>query len=170
MLKWCPGVGCGRIVKISHFEPFEIRCECGYCFCFKCGKDSHKPALCETVNMWIKKCFNDSETSNWLKMNTKDCPNCKVIIEKSGGCNHMTCKNSACVFEFCWVCLESWSSHTSATLYYCNRFDDDSVKALSEEGNLRAAILRFVHFYDRYMNHKNSLKLEKKVIFFKSNT
>jgi ariadne-1 len=50
-----------------------------------------------------------------LKRDVKDlplflhCPSCKVIIEKDGGCNHMTC--SICFHEFCWSCKEDFSSH-----------------------------------------------------------
>lgn len=36
----------------------------------------------------------------------KDCPGCGTLIEKSDGCNHMTCK--ACSTHICWVCLETF--------------------------------------------------------------
>lgn len=42
------------------------------------------------VRSWKKKCQDDSETSNWLQANTKDCPNCRIAINKDGGCNHMS--------------------------------------------------------------------------------
>ena len=34
----------------------------------------------------------------------RPCPGCKQPIEKSGGCNHMTCPNPACGTNFCWLC------------------------------------------------------------------
>jgi len=34
------------------------------------------------------------------------CPGCKVLIERKGGCEHMTCK---CGTEFCYLCGEDWS-------------------------------------------------------------
>ena len=46
---------------------------------------------------------DDSATSTWLVQFTKDCPKCKVAINKDGGCNHMHCKQ--CDHHFCWVCL-----------------------------------------------------------------
>ena len=61
------------------------------------------------------KCRDDSETYNWLMSNTKACPKCATSIEKNGGCNHMTCKNSSCKFEFCWVCLGPWKDHSGST-------------------------------------------------------
>lgn len=33
------------------------------------------------------------------------CPNCKVLIYKEEGCNHMICP---CGCEFCWVCGGGW--------------------------------------------------------------
>jgi hypothetical protein len=35
------------------------------------------------------------------------CPNCKAHIEKSEGCNHMTCYY--CEFQFCWICGETYT-------------------------------------------------------------
>ena len=36
----------------------------------------------------------------WVKANTKACPQCDVLIEKNDGCNHMTCVNPSCRYEF----------------------------------------------------------------------
>ena len=48
------------------------------------------------LHKWIRKCDDDSETSNWIAANTKECPKCHVTIEKDGGCNHMVCRNQSC--------------------------------------------------------------------------
>jgi hypothetical protein len=47
-------------------------------------------------------------TQLWLIQNTKKCSNCHCLVEKSKGCNHITCY---CGHEFCWVCGENWKSH-----------------------------------------------------------
>jgi ariadne-1 len=44
-----------------------------------------------------------SETLQWILKNTRECPYCRVDIEKNGGCDHMTCGN--CRRSFCWSCL-----------------------------------------------------------------
>ena len=35
--------------------------------------------------------------------NVKKCPECKILIEKNGGCNHMTCPK--CKVHICWNCM-----------------------------------------------------------------
>ena len=34
--------------------------------------------------------------------NVRRCPHCKVVIERDGGCDHMTCRQCKC--NFCLVC------------------------------------------------------------------
>lgn len=97
-----------------------FRCKCRTIFCFSCGQEWHEPVNCDMLKKWLKKCSDDSETSNWLNANTKDCPQCHTTIEKDGGCNHVTCKSAACRFEFCWTCLGAWKPHGSGW-YSCNR-------------------------------------------------
>lgn len=64
-------------------------CVCVYVLSFACGADWHYPLRCDLMTKWQKKCSDDSETFNWIAANTKDCPQCKMPIEKNGGCNHM---------------------------------------------------------------------------------
>jgi ariadne-1 len=56
-------------------------------FCFGCPIESdHRPVICAVAKMWLRKCRDDSETANWIKSNTKECPQCQSTIEKNGGC------------------------------------------------------------------------------------
>jgi len=43
------------------------------CFSFGCGEFWHDPVKCVWLRKWIKKCDDDSETSNWIAANTKVC-------------------------------------------------------------------------------------------------
>lgn len=76
-------------MKVIYVESRPVVCKCGHVFCFECGENWHDPVLCRFLKKWIKKCDDDSETSNWIAANTKECPKCNVTIEKDGGCNHM---------------------------------------------------------------------------------
>ncbi|XP_047738111.1 E3 ubiquitin-protein ligase arih1-like [Hyalella azteca] len=117
-LRWCPFPDCKFVVKAPHADARRVQCKCQHVFCFSCGANWHDPVKCSLLKEWVKKCDDDSETSNWISANTKECPKCRVIIEKDGGCNHMVCKNVACKSEFCWVCLGPWEPHGSSWYSY----------------------------------------------------
>jgi hypothetical protein len=36
----------------------------------------------------------------------KRCPACRMFIEKTEGCNHMTC---LCGHQFCFICIADWN-------------------------------------------------------------
>jgi ariadne-1 len=110
-IKWCPSPGCLNAVLANNIEYEPVSCSCGFSFCFKCSREPHQPIICNYLSKWLKKCDDDSETSNWIHVNTKECPKCHATIEKSGGCNHMICRNNSCKAEFCWVCLGAWEPH-----------------------------------------------------------
>ena len=42
------------------------------------------------------------------ELNIKDCPKCTTPIEKTEGCNHMTC--GGCRAHICWVCMKIFES------------------------------------------------------------
>jgi len=42
------------------------------------------------------------------ELNIKDCPKCKTSMEKTEGCNHMTCMG--CMAHICWVCMAVFGS------------------------------------------------------------
>lgn len=93
-VRWCPSVPhCGRAAKIITNDAqhtISVKCPCGIFYCFKCGKEPHLPATCEMIAEWNRKWITDVRTKQWMEKNTKPCPNCKVKIEKNGGCNVCT--------------------------------------------------------------------------------
>lgn len=84
LLKWCPGLDCGKALKVEvgYSEPRPVVCSCSMRFCFGCAHEWHEPVNCRLLKLWLKKCSDDSETSNWINANTKECPKCQVTIEK----------------------------------------------------------------------------------------
>ncbi|XP_067665164.1 E3 ubiquitin-protein ligase arih1-like [Haliotis asinina] len=163
LLRWCPAPDCGHVVKVGYFDNKPVTCICSHTFCFACGENWHDPVKCKWLRKWIKKCDDDSETSNWIAANTKECPKCHVTIEKDGGCNHMVCKNQNCKADFCWVCLGPWEPHGSSW-YNCNRYNEDEAKkARDAQEKSRAALQRYLFYCNRYMNHMQSLKFEHKL-------
>jgi len=163
LLRWCPSPDCSNAVKVQHVEPKPVKCRCGHSFCFACSESWHDPVRCHLIKKWIKKCDDDSETSNWISANTKECPKCGATIEKDGGCNHMICKNQSCKADFCWVCLGPWEPHGSSW-YNCNRYDEDEAKNnRDQQESSRSALQRYLFYCNRYMNHLQSLKFESKL-------
>ncbi|RKF57882.1 E3 ubiquitin-protein ligase dbl4 [Golovinomyces cichoracearum] len=166
-MKWCPAPDCVNAIECSIRKSDldkvvpTVTCYCKYRFCFGCTLADHQPAPCELVRKWLKKCEDDSETSNWISANTKECPKCNSTIEKNGGCNHMTCRK--CKHEFCWMCMGLWSEH-GTSWYNCNRFEEKSgADARDAQTKSRVSLERYLHYYNRYANHRQSAKLDKDI-------
>ena len=109
LVKRCSNPKCKLLLNIDSIGPCGlVQCKCGAWTCWKCGGKMHAPLKCKDLANWKSK-FKDAASVIWLLNNTKQCPKCKQLIEKNGGCNHMTCQN--CKYEFCWYCGHEWSTH-----------------------------------------------------------
>ncbi|KAG1669698.1 Ankyrin repeat and IBR domain-containing protein 1 [Nymphon striatum] len=204
-IKWCPSPGCGRAVRLPQIDTIDpqvrnipnahppaetshaVDCGNGHYFCWECFGEAHAPCNCEKWKEWhikvneikpeeLKSTGQATENAAnclWLVTNSKQCPNCKSPIQKNEGCNHMKC--SKCKFDFCWVCLESWKKHSSATGGYfrCNRYEavnraEENFDIMKSEAANKSAEMqelnRFVHYYTRFKNHENSHKLEEPLL------
>uniref|UniRef100_A0A1I7U101 RBR-type E3 ubiquitin transferase n=1 Tax=Caenorhabditis tropicalis TaxID=1561998 RepID=A0A1I7U101_9PELO len=105
-LRWCPET-CRTAVRVKTPVHSLISCPCGVNYCFTCGNEGHEPINCRLLRKWLRRCQDDNSSYKWLNANTKDCPTCQTPIEKTGGCNHMTCQK--CKKHFCWLCLTPWN-------------------------------------------------------------
>lgn len=83
-------------------------CLCGNINCLRCGQAGHEPLNCSMYKEWMDSVDEmlDKLNSSWKKKFTKECPKCKVGIQKNQGCMHMTCVH--CRHHFCWLCLQDW--------------------------------------------------------------
>jgi ariadne-1 len=82
-MRWCPGTNCTNAIKATYCDVAMVTCTgCKTSFCFQCGQSWHEPIKCKWLKRWQKKCADDSETSNWIAANTKECPKCHATIGK----------------------------------------------------------------------------------------
>eukprot|EP01119_Soliformovum_irregulare_P017106 TRINITY_DN5031_c0_g2_i1.p1 TRINITY_DN5031_c0_g2~~TRINITY_DN5031_c0_g2_i1.p1 ORF type:complete len:607 (-),score=164.31 TRINITY_DN5031_c0_g2_i1:116-1936(-) len=174
-VKWCPMPNCGIAINADMITGTVVKCRCGHRFCFQCHREAHFPASCDQVKQWALKCKDDTETTHWKYVNTKDCPKCDTPVEKNGGCNHMTCRQ--CKHEWCWVCVRPWKGHND--FYNCNKFMKTEKKRSgffsrkskrekikereAEREKTRLQLERHIHYFERYSNHSHSIELEKQI-------
>jgi len=165
-IRWCPAPDCIYCVENVNLSARPVICKCTYVYCFKCGKEDHRPCDCKKADEWQSKNKSESENTRWILLFTKMCPKCGKPIEKNQGCNHMTCRHKSCGYEFCWLCLEDWKGH-QGTHYKCNKFE-----ALSEEEKKtsvqkmereRTELEKYIWYFERYSNHDKSLSVATQI-------
>ncbi|XP_059287091.1 probable E3 ubiquitin-protein ligase ARI1 [Lycium ferocissimum] len=158
-VKWCPSVPhCGNAIRIEDDDEYcEVECACGVQFCFNCLSEAHSPCSCLMWKLWMRKCQDDWKTVMWMSENVKHCPKCHNPVEKNGGCNLVRCR---CGQPFCWLCggatglQHTWSSIQGHT---CGSYKEGEDK---KSTTVRNDLLRYTHYYERYMAHRDSLKVE----------
>ncbi|CAG9578452.1 conserved hypothetical protein [Leishmania major strain Friedlin] len=160
-LHWCPNPqGCAAVIyaPVPPLQGQGVRCLlCNRSYCLRCSYEPHRPATCENIRQWKSYCSKEGANLAYILSRTKQCPECKKTIEKSGGCNHMTCK---CGHEFCWVCLGPWKQHSGD--YYSCRNVERHGSAASEEAV--GASRRFTYHYERYTLHLDSAERDEKLL------
>jgi hypothetical protein len=108
-LRFCPTPRCGHIYRLTQNTQEPIARTCSGCFarsCSGCGSAEMHPGY--SCGEWrAAKAGTDEGTKRLRqKLGIKDCPKCGVGIEKTDGCNHMTCQ--ACKCHMCWVCMKTF--------------------------------------------------------------
>jgi len=83
-------------------------------YCMQCKVEWHKGSTCEEYQKWsLENGLADEFTGDYLKKvagtTMQKCPRCNNWIEKSEGCNHMTCK---CGHEFDFATGKSYNRNS----------------------------------------------------------
>lgn len=68
--------------------------------CLTCNRPLHRSKNCNKAKQELE---DKQSEATIKKLGAKPCPKCTAIIERNGGCPHMTCK--VCGHHFCWHCL-----------------------------------------------------------------
>jgi hypothetical protein len=115
---------CGKIQKV------KINNDCN-----EINYDSKKDFVCDICNFNIIK-------------NKQICQQCNNYIEKTGGCNHMTCR---CGYQWCWKCRTQWGI-SNCTSYRCvndYRFSIVGLLFGSSNSNIDFSQLSSITQYDK---------------------
>ncbi|EGO29353.1 hypothetical protein SERLADRAFT_456983 [Serpula lacrymans var. lacrymans S7.9] len=98
----CPTPDCTQVYRSA---PRDAILQCPSCLmriCPSCHVEYHDGWTCEELEAVDDKLFAEWSESH----DVKNCPGCKIPIERSQGCNHMTC--TRCQTHICWVCLATF--------------------------------------------------------------
>ena len=163
--RWCPGkdcdwvaqatstvvstlVDCKSVSSIALTTPIQAECRsCESSFCFGCYEEEpHPPVACSILQLWKEKNQNESETTNWVLVNTKSCPKCAARINKDGGCMYVRCFK--CRHGFCWNCMGTHHVWT------CNSYK----KVDANEQRAKNELERYLHYYKRFHGHEDAQK------------
>lgn len=127
-LSYCPKPTCGRVLLRNTPNAALVNCStCSGTWCPKCGGEPHWPARCDQVG---RQRYGALE---WGLSDTKRCPNCAIVIEKTGGCPHMRC--SHCTAQFCWICgVHSMTTYPHYAGVPCDPENRNPVGGLSRLG------------------------------------
>ena len=108
----------------------DLLCGCGIALCMVCKTSAHPGATC-SENQSFDSRGEEAVLQLSREQGWKQCPGCSTIIELRSGCNHMTC--SSCRHEFCYNCLQPWSSRNAqCSTGRCELWDEDRLLEAGE--------------------------------------
>ena len=121
----CPFPDCQELVDWEEVEDEFVTCDRGHSFCSICRElGEHEDTECKRDDRLIKKLIKKVGYQDVFKQ----CPKCKIILEKKGYCNKKKCFN--CELEFCWLCLKPYSKthYANYNFFGCPGMEYDTDK------------------------------------------
>eukprot|EP01113_Clastostelium_recurvatum_P049486 TRINITY_DN9175_c1_g2_i2.p1 TRINITY_DN9175_c1_g2~~TRINITY_DN9175_c1_g2_i2.p1 ORF type:complete len:509 (+),score=75.34 TRINITY_DN9175_c1_g2_i2:108-1634(+) len=110
--RWCDHCEGGSVALGADSGCVDVQCSNELCpslsSCTICGSQPGHPGLsCKEHGRTLRQTtlrvrMEERQTDYLARRNVKPCPGCTVLIERSGGCSHMTC--SRCKYQWCFVC------------------------------------------------------------------
>ncbi|CAH1772326.1 unnamed protein product [Owenia fusiformis] len=89
--------------KIKVHKGIPVTCkECALCWCFLCQAPWHTDLSCKGYRKGERLLKSWAKEQHFGQRNAQQCPRCNIFIQRSMGCDHMTC--SKCKTDFCYLC------------------------------------------------------------------
>lgn len=109
--RYCPTPDCQTVYRPAK-EGTSLQCtSCLNRICTACHVEYHDGMTCEEHQDNLKGGMDAFR--RWSEQNgAKPCPKCHIYIQKSEGCNHMTCIN--CKTHICWVCMATFEDEDAS--------------------------------------------------------
>ncbi|CAL8393587.1 unnamed protein product [Gadus morhua 'NCC'] len=86
---------------------YKIQCSaCQFIWCFKCHSPWHSGLKCRDYRRGDKLLRKWASVIEHGQRNAQKCPRCKIHIQRTEGCDHMTC--TQCNTNFCYRCGERY--------------------------------------------------------------
>ncbi|KAF1841757.1 uncharacterized protein K460DRAFT_255016, partial [Cucurbitaria berberidis CBS 394.84] len=127
--RWCITKGC-QSGQVQAPSIAKFRCvACKKIHCVEHNVAWHTGETCKEYDYRTNKKLKRAEeaaSKQLILETTKKCPGCKKTIEKSYGCDHMTC--SRCKHEFCWQCLAPYAKKNRGGVMHhpgCDYYDPE---------------------------------------------
>ncbi|KAF9483012.1 hypothetical protein BDN70DRAFT_828168 [Pholiota conissans] len=108
-LKYCTTPDCKQIYR-RRSDKTLLKCpSCFSTICPLCDEEAHKGMTCQERLIHRDSALQDRLNEEFAReRGIKRCPECHVFIEKTEGCNHMTCR---CGAHICWKCMGIYSQN-----------------------------------------------------------
>jgi hypothetical protein len=106
--QYCKTPDCQQIYR--HSSETRIL-QCPSCFsriCLACDDESHEGMTCQERRDQKNASVQDRLFNEWAEEHGKRCPECRSVIEKIDGCNHITCR---CGAHICWKCGKTFGAN-----------------------------------------------------------
>ncbi|XP_061100009.1 probable E3 ubiquitin-protein ligase RNF217 [Conger conger] len=88
-------------------QKYKVQCtKCQFVWCFKCHAPWHEGLKCRDYRRGDKLLRHWASVIEHGQRNAQKCPRCKIHIQRTEGCDHMTC--TQCNTNFCYRCGEKY--------------------------------------------------------------
>ena len=107
--KYCTTPDCKQIYRCGDSKARVVHCpSCFSAVCSRCHGEAHEGMSCAERKLLNDPAEQERLNEQWAaNQGIKKCPECGIWIEKTEGCNHMSCR---CGAHICWMCMGTFTA------------------------------------------------------------